>query len=130
MTNSISLCRAIGFEAGEAPFFGHCHCSMCRKAHGAAFATFAGVPAEDFRFVAGGELVKLYQSSPGNHRAFCPVCGSNAPARSSDNKMVFIPAGLFDDDPGVRPTLHMFVDSKAPWWQIDDELPKFKEYPT
>ena len=44
--------------------------------------------------------------------------------------MVFIPAGLFDGDPVARPTLHMFVDSKAPWWEIDDELPKFKEYPT
>ena len=44
--------------------------------------------------------------------------------------MVFIPAGLFDDDPCVRPTLHMFVDSKAPWWEIDDELPKYKDYPT
>ena len=103
---------------------------MCRKARGAAFATFAGVPAEAFRFVDGEDLVKLYESSPGSHRAFCPVCGSNAPAKSADNKMVFVPAGLFDDDPGVRPTIHMFVDSKAPWWEINDDLPKFKEYPT
>ena len=103
---------------------------MCRKAHGAAFATFAGVPANEFRFISGEDVVRLYESSPGSHRAFCSVCGSNAPARASDNKMVFVPAGLFDDDPGARPTLHMFVDSKAPWWDIDDDLPKFKEYPT
>ena len=130
MINGSCLCRAIRFEAGQVAFFGHCHCSMCRKAHGAAFATFAGVAADDFRFIKGEDVVKLYESSPGSHRAFCSVCGSNAPARSSDNKMVFIPAGLFDDDPGARPTLHMFVDSKAPWWNISDDLPKFREYPT
>ena len=130
MINGSCLCRAVRFEAGQVAFFGHCHCSMCRKAHGAAFATFAGVAADDFRFIKGEDVVKLYESSPGSHRAFCSVCGSNAPARSSDNKMVFIPAGLFDDDPRARPTLHMFVDSKAPWWNIADDLPKFKEYPT
>ena len=130
MTKGSCLCRAIRFEAGEVAFFGHCHCSMCRKAHGAAFATFAGVPVNDFRFVTGEEVVRLYESSPGSHRAFCSVCGSNAPAKSSDNKMVFIPAGLFDDDPGTRPTLHMFVDSKAPWWDINDDLARYKEYPT
>lgn len=130
MIKGSCLCRAIRFEAGQVGFFGHCHCSMCRKAHGAAFATFAGVPLEDFRFVAGAELVKLYESSPGNHRGFCPICGSNAPTKSADNKTVYIPAGLFDDDPGARPSVHMFVDSKAPWWEINDALPQFKEYPS
>ena len=130
MIKGSCLCRAVRFEAGQVSFFGHCHCSMCRKAHGAAFASFAGVAVEDFRFIAGEDVVKLYESSPGSHRAFCSVCGSNAPAKSSDNKMVFIPAGLFDDDPAARPTLHMFVDSKATWWDINDELPRFKEYPT
>ena len=130
MIKGSCLCRSIQFEAGQVGFFGHCHCSMCRKAHGAAFATFAGVPIEDFRFVTGGERVKLYESSPGSFRAFCPTCGSNVPTESADNKMVYIPAGLFDDDPVARPTVHMFVDSKAPWWEINDALPKFKEYPT
>jgi hypothetical protein len=129
MTKGSCLCRAIRFEAGEVEFFGHCHCSMCRKAHGAAFATFACVPADNFRFVAGGELVKLYESSPGNHRAFCPVCGSNAPARSSDSKMVFIPAGLFDDDPGRSADAACSSIRKHPGGD-PCELPKFKEYPT
>ena len=130
MIKGSCLCRAIRFEAGEVTFFGHCHCSMCRKAHGAAFATWAGVPAEHFRFVTGADQVKLYESSPGNHRAFCSICGSNAPAKSSDSKMFFVPAGLFDDDPGARPTVHMFVGSKAPWWEINDRLRQFDEYPT
>ncbi|MEE8165137.1 MAG: GFA family protein, partial [Myxococcota bacterium] len=36
--------------------------------------------------------------------------------------------GLFDDDPGVKPALHMFVGSKAPWWEIGDDLPQFEEW--
>ena len=103
---------------------------MCRKSHGAAFATWAGVPVEEFRFLAGADQIKLYESSPGNHRAFCSICGSNAPAKSSDGKMFFVPAGLFDEDPVARPTVHMFVGSKAPWWEIRDELEQFDEYPT
>jgi len=129
MISGSCLCQAIRFEAKQVVFFGHCHCSMCRKAHGAAFATFAGVPAEDFRYLAGAELIQRYESSPGSHRAVCPVCGANAPVKSADNRMMYVPAGLFDSDPGVRPTLHMFVGSKAPWWEIDDKLLKYEEYP-
>jgi len=129
MIRGSCLCRVIQFEADTVSQIVHCHCSMCRKAHGAAFASFAIVPANEFRFVKGQDLIQLYESSPGSHRAFCRVCGSNAPGQSPDGKTVFIPAGLFDDDPTVRPALHMFVGSKAPWWDVTDTLPKFDEWP-
>jgi hypothetical protein len=129
MIKGSCLCRTIRFEADRVEFFAHCHCSMCRKAHGAAFATFAGVPADAFRFVAGADHAKRYASSPGSYRSFCPTCGSNAPTASADGRAVYVPAGLFDDDPGARPTMHMFVDSKAPWWEINDPLPQYAEYP-
>jgi hypothetical protein len=128
MVRGSCLCGGIQFEATSVERMGHCHCSMCRKAHGAAFGTFAAVPARAFRWVKGWELVQLYESSPGSHRAFCRVCGSNAPVRSADGASVLIPAGLFDTDPGVRPSLHMFVGSKAPWWEIADALPQYEEY--
>jgi hypothetical protein len=41
---------------------------------------------------------------------------------------VNIPAGLLDDDPVVRPTLHVFVGSKAPWWEIADGLPQHEKW--
>jgi len=129
MIKGSCLCRAIQFEADQVEFFGHCHCSMCRKAHGAAFATFAGVPARAFRYVAGADHARLYESSPGSYRAFCPTCGSNTPIKSSESDTFYVPAGLFNDDPGARPVLHMFVASKAPWWEINDDLPQHAEYP-
>src|SRR5262245_16968451 len=129
MIKGSCLCRAIQFEADKVDFFGHCHCSMCRKAHGAAFGTFAGVSADRFRYTAGADHLRRYESSPASYRAFCPTCGSNAPTLSSDGQTYYVPAGLFDDDPGARPSMHMFVASKAPWWEITDQLPQYAEYP-
>lgn len=123
------LCGGIEFEADSVFLFGHCHCSMCRKAHGATFATFAAIRSGQFRFLKGEDLVQHYKSSPDGHRGFCKVCGSNAPVRSRNGKTVWIPAGMLDEDPGLRPTFHMFVGSKAPWLDIADDLDQHDEFP-
>lgn len=69
------LCGGVRYEI-SGPLRGvlNCHCSMCRKAHGAAFRTRASVQAADFRWVLGEDLVTYYESSPGNHRGFCRSC--------------------------------------------------------
>lgn len=128
MVHGSCLCGGIRFEASEVPMIALCHCTMCRKSGGAAFEAGAPIPAEKFRITEGTELIQTYESSPGNHRAFCRVCGSRAPSRSRDGKLYYAHAGSFDEDPGVRPALHMYTGSKAPWWEIDDELPKFEEW--
>jgi len=33
-------------------------------------------------------------------------------------------------DPSIRPSEHIYVGSKAPWFEITDELPQFDEYPS
>jgi hypothetical protein len=43
--------------------------------------------------------------------------------------MVVAPAGALDTDPGVRPFAHIFVASKAPWFEITDAIPQFPEMP-
>jgi len=129
MVRGSCLCRGIQFEATEIPLIVLCHCSMCRKANGAPFEIGAPVPLANFKLIKGGDLIQVYESSPGTRRAFCRVCGSRAPSESSDGKFYFIPAGLLDDHPGVKPALHMFVGSKAPWWEITDDLPQFEEWP-
>lgn len=128
MVRGSCLCGGIRFEAARVPLIVLCHCSMCRKSNGAAFDCGAMVPAADFRFVQGADLVERFESSPGNHRCFCRVCGARAPGKA-ERDLYFVPAGLFDDDPGVLPALHIFVGSKAPWWEIADDLPQFEEWP-
>jgi hypothetical protein len=93
-----------------------CHCSMCRKAQGAAFRSRARVRAADFHWVAGEELLTFYESSRGNHRGFCRICGSPILTRFDiDNWIFSLPLGPLDDDPGIQPQLHVYVASKAPW---------------
>src|SRR5205814_10109264 len=71
------LCGGVKFEI-HGPLHGasNCHCSMCRKQHGAAFRSRARVNASDFHWLRGEELVTFYESSPGTYRGFCRVCGS------------------------------------------------------
>jgi len=101
---------------------------MCRKAHGAAFRSRARIRAADFRWVQGEELVTYYESSPGNHRGFCSVCGSPLLSRFDwDPSSYGLPLGALDDDPGVKPKFHVFVAYKAPWFDITDDLPQYPE---
>ena len=123
------LCGGIRYEVtGPLGLVVHCHCSMCRKATGAAFRSRAAVPASAFRWLAGEALVSKYESSPGETRTFCRVCGATLPTFFRDHpEQIGLPLGTLDDDPGVRPSAHVFVASKAPWFEIEDALPQFAE---
>jgi hypothetical protein len=107
----------------------HCHCSMCRKAHGAAFRSRASANAAEFEWLQGENLVNFYESSPGNYRGFCRVCGSPVVSKFDGASYYGVPLGVLDDDPGVRPELHVHVASKAPWFTITDDLPQFAAGP-
>jgi hypothetical protein len=103
---------------------------MCRKAHGAAFATYGHVKMEDFVLVSGENDVGSYQSSPEVTRTFCKKCGSTLQFIVRDRPQVFgLALGTLDDDPGVQPSRHIFVESKAPWFEITDDLPQHAARP-
>jgi hypothetical protein len=123
------LCGGIAWEARR-PFelMSHCHCSMCRKSHGTAFATYVGAAASGFRFLRGEDLIAGYRSSADNERRFCSRCGSVVPSAVAGDK-AWMPAGCLDGDPGARPLAHIFVGSKAPWFEISDSLRRFDAYP-
>lgn len=125
------LCGQVRFVlTGRPQLINHCHCSMCRKAHGAAFGSFMHADGAGFRWLVGAELVRRYPSSPGNERSFCGVCGSRLPVLEDEGRHVIIPAGLLDEDPGVRPVVHIHMGSKAPWYEPGaDGLPRFEAFP-
>lgn len=128
MIRGSCLCGTVRWQIeGDGFELTHCHCTMCRKAHGAAFATYMEAPGDGFAFTAGEQAIVEYESSPGFIRAFCGTCGSVVPsAQGSEN--VFVPAGCLDDDPGVRPVAHIFVPAKAPWHEITGDLPQYDAY--
>jgi len=130
MLSGSCLCGRIKYEITGGLFEAlNCHCSMCRKAQGAAFRSRARVRVEDFRWVVGEDLVAFFESSPGNHRGFCRICGSPVLTKFDSNKSVFsLPLGVLNEDPGIRPQRHVYVGSKAPWFTITDDLPQLTEF--
>jgi hypothetical protein len=129
MIRGSCLCKRVRFEIqGQLGPTSHCHCSMCRKATGAAFGTYAEVKNENLKIVSGAELILRYRSSPGVERTFCARCGSTLQFVSEKNAgKVEIALGTLDDDPGIKVPRHIFVASKAPWFEITDDLPQFPE---
>ena len=126
MLGGSCLCGGIRYEIrGPLGRVSHCHCAMCRKAHGAAFATYGRVERTDFVLVSGADEIASYQSSPGVSRTFCKRCGSTLQFISDKRPSIFsLALGTLDDNPNVEASLHIFVGSKAPWFQITDDLPQ------
>lgn len=131
MIRGSCLCKRVRFEIqGQLGPTSHCHCSMCRKATGAAFGTYAEVKIENLKIVSGAEVIMRYRSSPGVERTFCARCGSTLQFVSEKNPgKVEIALGTLDDDPGIKVPRHIFVASKAPWFEITDGQPQFPGSP-
>lgn len=123
------ICGGIKFEIEKVTALTHCHCSICRKATGASYGTWAHVRSSRFKLVSGEDLINPgYEWMPGHARSFCTRCGSPAPKFVEATGMVSVPAGLFDADPIVRPSMHVFTSSKAPWVDLADDLPKHEKW--
>lgn len=125
------LCGKIRFEIdGKLGAVVYCHCSQCRRAAGSAFAANAPVRRKYFRFVSGEDLVTEYESSAGKLRAFCRNCGSPIYSRRpAVPDTLRIRLGTLDGDPERRAVAHIYVGSKAPWFEITDALPQYDTHP-
>ncbi|AHL75594.1 aldehyde-activating protein [Stutzerimonas stutzeri] len=119
------LCRRVTYEInGPLTDVLNCHCSMCRKLHAAAFRTRARIASRDWKTLSGVESIKFYESSSGEHKAFCSTCGSSLFTRfDAYPEVLGFPLGTLDTDPGVKPTRNVYVANKAPWFDITDDLP-------
>jgi hypothetical protein len=127
------LCGGVRFEV-ELPFrrANHCHCSFCRKHSGTFGLTQARVPSHRFRLLEGEELIRAYEPEGGTARkAFCSTCGSSLfGGQWPEGDEVSVRLGALDDDPGIRPQYHSFVDSRAVWDELpDDGLPRYPQRP-
>jgi hypothetical protein len=128
-THGSCLCGAVAWEHdGPLGPIMHCHCGRCRKVHGTAFGTYAATPTAGIRITKGADAIRRFASSPVYDRAFCGHCGSLVaePAKGPES---FVPLGNVDEDPGTRPSGHIFVASKAPWYTIADDQPRHDAYP-
>jgi hypothetical protein len=121
------LCGGVRFEV-DTPFLraSHCHCSRCRKHSGTFGLTQGRVPREQFRLLAGEELIRAFRPNGGMVKAFCSVCGSSLFGGDwPEGPEVSIRFGALEGDPCIRPQYHQFVDSRAIWEELpEDGLPR------
>jgi hypothetical protein len=120
------LCGAVEYEvADEFLYAANCHCSKCRRTTGSAFKPFAGIEREKLR-VTRGEGRLLIFGEPDGHDAHCGTCGSLLYSLVRDAAYVHVAMGTLVDAPSIRPSEHIFVGSKAPWFTITDDLPQYE----
>jgi hypothetical protein len=121
-------CGGVRFEVSE-PLVGavYCHCNRCQRRTGTAFSIAGAAAPGSFRLVQGEDLVSAWDPGDGgSHKLFCTHCGGHFAARNGDT--VIVRFGALDEDPGIRPAAHQFVDSAAPWDVLpDDGLPRYPE---
>jgi hypothetical protein len=121
------LCGRVRYEiAGPLSGIEFCHCSQCRRASGTAFASNMQVAAASFRIVQGEDSLRAYESSPGKVRVFCSECGSAIVSRlTGDLSVVRVRVGTLDEPIDAPPVFNFHTDSKASWWTIADDLPRY-----
>ena len=105
----------------------NCHCSRCRAATGSAFKPFAGIEREKLE-ITDGEDALLIHGEDGLNDTRCGECGSLLFSVVRDGAYVHVALGSLVDAPSIRPAAHIFVGSKAPWFEITDDLPQFEEH--
>ncbi len=121
-------CGAVRYRVADAfRYAGNCHCSNCRAGTGSAFKPFAGIERDRLEVFEGGDRLLVWGDDAANHTR-CGVCGSLLYSVVRDGAYVHVAMGSLVDDPSIRPTEHIFVGSKAPWFEITDDLPQNEEY--
>jgi hypothetical protein len=128
--NGRCLCGAVVFQVADAfEYAMNCHCSQCRRATGSAFKPLAGIRRAHLAITHGADAIFTYGDAAAAHDVHCQHCGSLLFSVVRDGAYVHVAMGTLVDAPSIRPSMHIFVDSKAPWHDITDDLPQHARFP-
>ena len=120
-------CGSVRYEVADAfQYAANCHCSRCRAATGSAFKPFAGIERDKLEVTSGTDKLRIVGEEDANDTR-CAVCGSLLFSVVRDGAYVHVALGSLEDEPAIRPREHIFVGSKAPWFEITDDLPQREE---
>lgn len=128
MLAGMCLCGAVHYAVKDEFLYAlNCHCSNCRRATGSAFKPFAGIERAKISITEGEENLLIF-GEENAHDARCQKCGSFLYSVVREGAFVHVTMGTLVDTPKIRPTAHIFVGSKAPWFTITDPLPQHEEF--
>ena len=120
-------CGAVRYAvADEFKYAANCHCSRCRAATGSAVKAFAGIEREKLEVTQGADALLVFGEPDENHTR-CAKCGALLYSVVRDGGWVHVAMGSLVDAPSIRPSEHIYVGSKAPWFEITDDLPQNEE---
>jgi hypothetical protein len=123
-------CGAVRYRvADEFVYALNCHCSNCRAATGSAFKALAGIERDKLQVTDGADKLLVFGEEDLNDTR-CAVCGSLLFSVVREGAYVHVALGSLVDAPTIRPTHHIFVGSKAPWFEITDDLPQCEGHRT
>lgn len=124
------LCGAIKIElSGPITSIIHCHCSLCRKNSGTAYATNGFINSDDLEVLDPALKLNSFAFKPGKERHFCSVCASPIYSSNADNPgKLRLRLGILDSDIVERPGSHNFVSSRANWDDMDSDLPRYEQF--
>ena len=120
------LCGAVQYVvADEFVYAANCHCSNCRRSTGSAFKPFAGIERAKLSLTNGARALMIFGDESANHDTHCKLCGSLLYSVVREGAFAHVTMGTLVDAPTIRPSMHIFVGSSAPWFTITDDLPQF-----
>jgi hypothetical protein len=123
------FCKKVQYEvADDFEYAMNCHCSQCRRTTGSAFKPLAGIKKDKLSLIQGEDVV-LKVGDESGYDVHCGACGSLLWSLVREGRYVHVAMGTLVDAPTIRPAMHIFVGSKAPWFEITDDLPQFGAFP-
>ncbi len=120
------FCEAVQYEI-EMPSEScvHCHCTMCRRAHGAGYTTWVILPKKQLHILQGEPKLTHYASSDHGSRDFCSICGSELFGWSTRTpEQVYLPLGNLQGEIDRSPQAHVGFENHVAWITIGDDLPR------
>jgi hypothetical protein len=130
MLNGQCLCGEVRFTVeDDFSYVFYCHCSRCRQRTGSAFASIGGINIDKVQVMTGREHLLIEGDCPDGYGARCAKCHAFLFAAVRDKKYMHVSLGMLIDSPSRMPSHHIFVGSKAPWYQITDSLPQYDALP-
>lgn len=125
------LCGAVKYTVDDRfEYAMNCHCSQCRRATGSAFKAFAGIALDRLALMPGTGRTMIYGDPAQAHDVHCATCGSLLYSVVRDGAYAHVAMGTLVDAPSIRPSMHIFVGSKADWHDITDGLPQHQGLPS
>ena len=126
-------CRMLRYRMTAKPLFVHCcHCRWCQRETGSAFALNAMIEAGHVVLLQGEPEIVMTPTSSGKGQkiARCPACRIAVWSNyaGAGDTIRFVRVGTLDEPDRLPPDIHIFTESRQPWFELPAGIPAVKEY--